>query len=339
MYDNLLYENPGGHEKKELNKEKIIELLNGDDDNGLFLTSQKFRFNKYRNAVYIRGVIDISNYCSCQCPFCGNSANSKVLRYRMSTEDVIQCIKQAQSDGIDIIHLASGSDPMVDIKYLEPILLYCLDQDLEVELAVGIKSKSFYQMLIDLGVKRIITKFESSSPEIFAKEKKCGIAYNDFIDHIRGLIAFGFEVGTGNIIGLPGQGVGDIYKDVELIWELSPNMISTSVFIPNQESNYYNKKAGDRLIALRFLAIMNILSSNKKISIPTNSTLGAQAKYYALNIASNMLSVNYTQAAYERNYSIYSGGGRYRSSLQETEKLISINGLKRISFREFSHEL
>lgn len=66
-------------------------------------------------------------------------------------------------------------------------------------------------MLIDLGVKRIITKFESSSPEIFAKEKKCGIAYNDFIDHIRGLIAFGFEVGTGNIIGLPGQGVGDIW--------------------------------------------------------------------------------------------------------------------------------
>ena len=323
----------------DLDEKDLEILLSGGLDQKLFECSRKIREANYGDKVYIRAVIDISNFCNCNCAFCGNNRSQKINRYRMLPTEIISCIEHAALDGIDIIHLASGVDPQVNEEFLTPIFEYCDQRHITLELALGARDYAFYKNLYALGGHRYILKFETSNAYLFGKYKSCFLEYDQYLDHLYMLKDIGFKVGTGNIIGLPTQNNCDIQKDLQIIQELQPDMISSSVFVPNPDSRLCNEKNGDPLLALRFLSIINIMNKCRNISIPTNSTFGMENKINALKIASNVISVNYTFLNYESSYSIYSGKQRHRANLYETMQFIKLAGKKTITFREFSNEI
>ncbi|UZW14829.1 radical SAM protein [Clostridium pasteurianum] len=324
-------------DNKNLNKNNILSILNieGTDKKNLFNYSQSVRKNLYGDMVYVRGVIELSNFCSCSCKFCGNAINTNIERYRMNKKDIIESIKIAEANGIDMIHLASGKDDFIDDIFLESIMNYCKEHNIEVELAIGNKPKHVYKNLFDLGAKRYILKFETSNPYLFSKTKICNKSFEEYLNELKILKNIGFQVGSGNIIGIPRQNIKDIVSDIILLNTLNLDMISTSVFIPNKDSEYKIFPKGDSEIALKYLSIINIINSKKKISIPTNSTLGIENKIKALLIASNEISLNLTGVNYKNKYSIYSGRDRFKADINVIDDYIKQANKRRVKYKEF----
>lgn len=315
--------------------ENLADFLAGENDDVLFECAGKVRREKYNNDVYIRGIIDISNYCMCNCKFCGNACTSKIDRYRLKTEQIIKSIKSAQEDGVDLIHLAAGVDNKINDKYLMPVLQYCEENGIDVEMAVGIKDIEIYDRLILKGVHRFIVKFETSNKVIFEDVKVCHNLYEEYIAFIRELKKKKVFVGSGNIIGLPGTSIEDMCNDIRLLSDLDLDMVSTSVFTANKESVFCNEKNGDKNLALRFIALANLIYNRKNISIPSNSSFGLDNKIKGMQLGANVLSVNYTNAEYEKNYSIYEGGDRIRANLLKTKEYINSAGMRCVSWKEF----
>lgn len=316
--------------------DNLLDFLLGKYDEELFELSSKVREKKYKNNVYIRGVIDISNYCVCDCKFCGNACTSKVERFRLDTTEIIDSIKAAQESGIDLIHLAAGVDGKVNDEYLMPVIKYCNDNDIVIEMAIGEKNLEIYDRLIRNGVNRFIVKFETSNKQVFENIKVCHSTYKEYIDFIKKLKEKGVSMGSGNIIGMPGTTLNDLVGDIVLLNTLDLDMVSTSVFKANKESIFWDKKDGDSNLSLRFIALVNLLYYNKKISIPTNSSFGLENKIAAMKLGANVLSVNYTKSSYEKKYSIYEGGARIRANYEKTNNYIDEAGMKLVSWKEFN---
>jgi len=127
----------------------------------------------------------------------------------------------------------------------------------------------------------------------------------------------GYQIGTGNIIGLPEQNTADVARDLSATLSLNPNMASTSVFTPNQESILHDGEKGDEAMGLLYIALLRILMQDRRVSIPTNSTLGQEGKYKALELGALELSLNMTPTNNDRQYSLYGGKGRVKASFDD----------------------
>lgn len=322
-----------------LERQEILRLLNtkagSQEQELLFSKASDIRRALCGNKVYIRAVIEISNYCRCNCKFCGNSiTNNKITRYRLSYEELILQINIAIELGIDVIHFASGEDPNYDHKILLHAIEYAASRGLIVELACGKLSYSYYQSLYNAGAKRYILKFETSNKNLFDETKKCQATLDNIKEHIFYLKELRFNVGTGNIIGLPNQTENDLFNDIKLINDLNPDMISTSVFTPNLESDYKFEKPGNTGMALNYLAIVRLLFPEKNCSIPTNSTFGSYGKSKALEIAANEISLNLTPIQHSKKYSLYSGKDRKKATIHDIVNLINKVNMEISSIRK-----
>lgn len=276
-----------------------------------------------KEKVYIRGIIEVSNNCKCLCKFCGNAAYVKNQeRYRLNFEEIKEQILYAKRLNLDVVHLASGEDPLFDFEILCKAVKYMKEIAIEPELAIGKLTQEQYEKLIQLGAKRFILKFETSDKMLFQKVKKCNANLQDLLDIIDYLIDNGCDVGTGNMIGLPGQTLDSIVDDLLLVTKKRLRMISTSVFMPNSESMYFDRSKGNENWGLNYLALIRCLNPEKNISIPTNSTFGIKGKKDALTFAANEISLNITPLKYRENYSIYSGNKRRKDDYKSTLEII-----------------
>ena len=262
----------------------------------LFSIAESIRRKTCENKVYIRAVIEVSNNCWCSCNFCGNAVASRTKRYRLSYEEIKAQVDWARAIGIDVIHLASGEDNNLDLDMIKKIIMYISSQGMYVELALGKKTENEYIQLFKAGAHRYILKFETSNPLLFSKVKDCHCSLQNIYQHLKILKKIGYQVGSGNIVGLPGQTVDDLVSDLYKIQDLEVDMASTSVFTPNAESTYCNEKS--------------------------------------LSIGANEVSLNLTPLRAANCYSIYTGKDRSKATLRETLAYIENANMRRASIRE-----
>lgn len=329
------------NENYNLSKEEILDCLSSTDDKQkeLHYHSRKIRDYHCKNKVYVRGVLDISNFCKCNCSFCGNAAYVKNIdRYRLSYKDIINQIDFAKSRGIDVVHLASGKDSNFDFEIIIDSVKYMNKMDIYPELALGRLTEQQYLKLYETGARRYILKFETSDEGVFNEVKTCNSTLDDIINTLKMLNDIGFNVGSGNIIGLPGQSLESIAEDILLLKKMNVSMVSTSVFTPNKESKLSEEKKGDANIALNYLSLIRTVFPNKNLSIPSNSTLGADGKIKALEISANELSFNITPIEFSQKYSIYSGKDRVKDSMEIIRENIKKAGMKQSTLRRTIYE-
>lgn len=323
--------------KNSINRQDIVSLLKARNDaqKVLFEFAETVRKEQMGNKVYIRGVMDISNYCRCTCAFCGNSAKSKnINRYRLTKEEMIESIYYAKEIGIDVIHLASGEDRRFNVDDLFYTVEEIINLGLIPELVLSDIQKPLYKEFYQLGVRRYIMKFETSNPDLFAKVKTCHRSFEETINTMKYIKSLGYQFGSGNIVGLPGQTIEMLADDILLLKELNVDMASTSCMQPNMESEYAYQKAGDPILTLNFLSLLRMLLPNEKLCVPTNSTFGKEGKLKALKLGANELSLNITPRNHNGEYSIYSGKDRYKADLETTLGYIHNAGMTRSTYKE-----
>lgn len=300
------------HHINKDNKSLINALLfrKGDQDS-LFLEARKARKKSvFGDKVEIRSVIEFSNICNQICNYCGMSRSSEVERYIMNKDEFLARVEFIYNRGRRVIVVQSGefnSDKILMV--LCDIIASAKSKfpDIEFIGSFGNLQKNQFKRIKKAGISRYILKFETSNLSLYKSIKPYDTLANR-IKCIQFLIELGFSVGTGNMVGLPGQTIEDIVNDLALIKDFELSMASTSVFIPHSQSKFSNRPPGSIDVSLNYIALMRILYPG--IIIPSTSCLEIlreNGQYLGLMAGANAITIHDgTPSFFKKLYTIYS---------------------------------
>lgn len=288
----------------------LIALGSRDKDQvDLFRYARKMRDKVHGRQVEVRSVIEYSNICRQACCYCGMNAVSPVHRYILSDAQVLRCVDRLYRAGRRVIMFQTGEfDARPYLKKLLRLLAAVKKEHRDLTLigSFGSLAVDEYKKMRDIGVERYILKFETSDAKLYKRIKPSDSLANR-LSRIHSLKKLGFHVSSGNITGLPGQSLGSVADDLLLLKQLDIPMGSTSVFIPNDFSDYISYPAGDINLALNFTAVLRILCP--AMLIPTTSSLELVEKngqYLGFRAGANVATLHDgTPKSHRRNFIIY----------------------------------
>ena len=299
----------------------------GDLQQELFARAREVRRAHGVDDVKLRGVIEISNFCQKTCDYCAIRGNNKALdRYRMAVDDIMAIAERIAEAGIGTVFLQAGQDPKMDPVVSEVIPRVRQELGCEVLLCLGEKPQAVYQEWAALGATSYILKFETSDPVLYDQIVRTPL--DKRIQCIRWIQETGMEIGTGNIIGLPGQTLDTIVADIRLGEALQPDFMSASPFIPNEGTPLETLNDGDMNMTLNIMAIFRILFP--RALVPTVSAMeklrrGGQLD--GLNAGANVITINFTPQDCRDKYAIYSAQNRFVVNTDHAHQIISDAGL------------
>jgi biotin synthase len=289
------------------NKTDIIKWLKADDAAELFAMADDIRKRYFKDEVHIRGIIEFSNYCMKNCFYCGLRRDNKTIeRYRISEDEIIDTALKAGELGYKTILLQSGEDGGYTIEGLCAIIKRIRSNlDCAITLSLGEKSFDEYRSLRDAGADRYLLRFETSDRGLFNKLKPDS-SYENRLDCIKNLKKLGFQVGSGFMVGLPGQTYEILADDILLLRELDLDMIGIGPFLSHHNTPLGNSASGTLDLTLRALAIIRILMPD--VHIPATTAMGTVEKggrEKALQCGANVIMPNVTPIKYRKYYEIY----------------------------------
>lgn len=308
--------------------------LTGDFQNQLFHIAQLSREKLFPNReVQVRSVIELSNICRQKCKYCIIGADNQKINYTLGANETIALMDFLYNEGRRTILLQSGENnnaSFIDDVVKSVSAIKDKYQDLQIILCMGDLSQYDYQRLYDAGASNYILKFETSNPKLFSYCKP-----NDTLGNrlrcIETLIDIGYNVGSGNIVGLPGQTIQDIISDLLLVHRLPLAMNSTTVFIPAENSIFENEPAGNPNITLNMMALMRIMNPHRYM--PTTSSLEKMipdGQYLGLLAGANTVTIHDgTPEHLQKYFPIYSTK-RVLPQKEHFRDIISKAGLKNI---------
>lgn len=265
--------------------------------------------------VHLRAIIEFSNYCKCNCLFCGiRRGNRKLPRYRMKKEEIIKVAEEAAKEGFKTIVLQSGEDPLWNAKKLSEVVKEIKKFNVAVTLSVGELSYNDYAILKEAGADRYLLKFETSDEALF-KKLKPDTTLEKRIQCLRWLKEIGYETGSGIIVGLPGQSLESIAQDIAVMKELKLDMVGIGPFIPHPETPLAQYPSGSAFLTLKVLAMTRLVLP--KANIPATTALGSLSptlRLKAFYCGANVLMPDITPTIYRRLYEIYPGKTHSKSS-------------------------
>ncbi len=271
-------------------------LFKGRPQAELFALARKRRALYFPDQeVEVRSVLEISNVCRGECEFCSINAFSHIKRYLIGYKEVLRIATLVYLRGRRVLLIQSGeNDSQKFVDHVSRCIYGIKNKypDLKIILCLGNLKTSQYRQLKKAGAERYILKFETSNPVLYSKIKpNDSLKYR--INCLNKLIDLGFEVGTGNIVGLPGQTVEDIVADLKFMSGFKLKMGSSSVFVPGEYSKYKNMPAGSVDMTLNCMALMRIMYSD--LLIPTTSSLEKirnNCQYLGLMAGANTVTIH-----------------------------------------------
>ncbi|MBN1794520.1 MAG: [FeFe] hydrogenase H-cluster radical SAM maturase HydE [Candidatus Omnitrophica bacterium] len=300
------------YEEETPSQEDLISLLSVSDDAGLrliFETADRVRRRHVGNTVPVRGIIEFSNYCRNACRYCGlNRDNRALRRYRLDRELILDAVDAVEGEGVNTIVLQSGEDGALDPSWLARLIGEIKAQaDAAVTLSVGEWPGEYYRLWREAGADRFLLKHETANPSLY-EELHEGAAFGERTAHLRLLKALGYQVGAGNIVGLPGQTAKDLAADILFMKELSVDMAGIGPFIPHPHTALAGVPEGSLVMTLKVVALTRIVL--KDVHLPATTALGSihpLGREMALSAGANVIMVDITPAPYAALYEIYPG--------------------------------
>jgi len=287
--------------------EQILSLSGKDELNELFFFADSIRKKFCGDGIVLRGIIEFSNFCFRECFYCGlNKNNRKLERYRMNKDELLKAVGYLASCNIKTVVLQSGEDSGLDTPWLRDIIREIKSSfDIAITLAVGERSADDYNIWRQAGADRYLLKIETSDGNLYSSmhPQMEFIQRLDCLDILRKL---DYQVGTGNIIGLPGQALKTIAQDIIFFKRGDFDMIGIGPFIPHQDTQFAGQQKGDALLSLKTIALTRIVTKNAHI--PATTALGSLDKDYrvdGLKCGANVLMPNFTPQPYRKLYEIY----------------------------------
>ena len=290
-----------------MTRTEIIKALNSTDTESLFYEANRVRREYMGNGVHLRGLIEFSNVCGRDCLYCGiRRSNRDVFRYKMPVDDIFETAVEAKKLGYKSLVLQSGENCQYPLTEMCNIISRIKDElGLAITLSIGEKTRDEYAALKEAGADRYLLRFVTSAQEIF-HQLRPGSSFENRIRCLKWLRELGFQVGSGIMVGLPGQTIEMIADDILLMNILDLDMIGIGPFIPDPHTPLKDAQGGSLELTLKTLALIRITTKNTHL--PATTAMGSidpQGRQKALGAGANVLMPNVTPSKYRKHYQLY----------------------------------
>lgn len=295
----------------DLNRNEIIQLLKmpGDYSMDLFAAADAVRKEQVGDEIFLRGIIEFSNYCERNCLYCGlRCSNKKLGRYRMAEDEIIIAAKQIKNLHIPTVVLQSGEDSFFSQEIICNLIRRIKEETgLVITLSLGEKSSIDFQEFEKAGADRYLLKHEIASTDIY-NYLRPGCILSTRLQCLRTIKKLGFETGTGNMVGLPGQTPEILADDLLLMKELDADMLGIGPFIAHPDTPLAGLENDALELTLRVVALARLITRNTNIPATTAlGTLHSRGRIMALQAGANVVMPDFTPEIYKSRYDIYPG--------------------------------
>ena len=286
----------------------LIENMDSESEKQLFEHSSMLKLKHYGRSVYMRGLIEFTNFCSRDCLYCGiRRSNSNADRYRLSKEEILKCCYEGYRLGYRTFVLQGGEDCHYDDSKIIDLIKSIKSNfpDSAVTLSIGEKSFESYRSYYEAGVDRYLLRHETASKKLY-EQLHPGMSFENRVSCLKNLKTIGFQTGAGFMVGLPGQTDEDLAKDLVFLKELKPEMVGIGPYIPHPNTPIGENKGGSLEKTLVMLALVRLLLPD--VLLPSTTALGTidpLGREKALKAGANVVMPNLSPTSVRKKYELY----------------------------------
>ncbi|KDR96695.1 iron-only hydrogenase maturation protein HydE [Peptoclostridium litorale DSM 5388] len=286
----------------------LLQNMDSESEKQLFEYSSMLKTKHYGKSVYMRGLIEFTNFCKQDCLYCGiRRSNSNAERYRLSKEEILRCCEEGHVLGYRTFVLQGGEDSHYDdSKIIDLIKLIKSNfPDSAVTLSIGEKSFESYKSYYDAGADRYLLRHETASKRLY-EQLHPGMSFENRINCLKNLKKIGFQTGAGFMVGLPGQTNEDLAKDLVFLKEVKPEMVGIGPYIPHPNTPIGKNSGGSLEKTLIMLALARLLLPD--VLLPSTTALGTidpLGREKALNAGANVVMPNLSPTNMRKKYELY----------------------------------
>ena len=297
---------------RDLTDDELLSLITCEDEAVQQYLAEKaaaVRETVYGRDVYIRGLIEFTNYCKNDCLYCGiRRSNKNVQRYRLTKEDILESCRHGYELGFRTFVLQGGEDPYFTQERMVDIVTAIKKNhpDCAVTLSVGEKSREEYEAYFAAGADRYLLRHETATAEHYAKLHPAELTLAQRMRCIADLKEIGFQTGIGFMVGSPEQTPQHLLADLRYIQAVQPQMVGIGPFIPHKDTPFREHPAGTARQTLRLLAIIRLMLPS--VLLPATTALGTisgDGRQRGMQFGANVVMPNLSPLSVRAKYMLY----------------------------------
>ena len=299
-------------QERDLPDQELLELITTTDSAAnelLAARADKMRQQYYGKKVYIRGLIEFTNYCKNNCYYCGiRAGNGQAQRYRLTKEQILDCCAEGYRLGFRTFVLQGGEDPYYTDERICDIVAAIRAQhpDCAITLSIGEKERASYQAYFDAGANRYLLRHETATPEHYAQLHPASMSLANRKRCLFDLKEIGYQVGSGFMVGSPYQTPANLLADLRFLQELEPDMIGIGPYITHEQTPFADKKSGTAQQTLRLLSILRLMFPYALLPATTAlGTIQPNGRELGLKAGGNVVMPNLSPVKVRKLYELY----------------------------------
>ena len=312
-----------------LNAEEYRSLLLCQDaETNAYLQhkAQQTTLARFGNAVFIRGLIEISNRCRNNCLYCGiRKSNTMVSRYSLSRETILSCCRDGYVLGFRTFVLQGGEDVSQTDDWIADTVSAIKKEfpDCAITLSLGEKSVTAYQRFFEAGATRYLLRHETFNEAHYQNLHPSEMSRDHRLLCLRWLKIIGYQTGTGIMVGSPGQTIDHLVEDIQFIERFQPEMIGIGPFIPHADTPFANEPAGSIELTLKLLSIFRLIHPSALIPATTAlASLSSDGRERGILAGANVVMPNLSPSSVREKYTLYNHKAAFGSEAAEGLKLL-----------------
>ena len=315
--------------ERNLNDEELLALItmeDGEADRYLARRAAAVRDRVYGKEVFIRGLIEFTNYCRNDCNYCGiRRSNRNCSRYRLTQEQILGCCEAGYDLGFWTFVLQGGEDPWFTRDRITELVRAIKGKfpDCALTLSVGEKDRETYQEWFDAGADRYLLRHETADPDHYGLLHPKELSLENRMRCLRDLKDIGYQTGCGFMVGSPGQTPEMILRDLRFIQEFRPQMVGIGPFIPHKDTMYRDENAGSAALTLRLLAILRLMLPD--VLLPATTALGTvlgDGRQQGMLHGCNVVMPNLSPEDVRQKYALYDNKLSFGAEAAESVQLL-----------------
>jgi biotin synthase len=263
---------------------------------------------EFGRKVFVRAVVEVSNYCRENCVYCGMRRDNKALaRHRANPERIADLLLEHRPDSVTDINIQTGEDPVAVREVVLPLIrILRRETNLGISVCLGTMDTSIYAELKEAGATTYIIKFEIGDPRQYAAMQAPG-KYDERLEHVRHLAATGWNVSSGFIAGLPGQTDDDLLANFDVAAALPLRGCSVSPFIPGEATPVASAPTGNIDLTLNSMAMLRLMRPDWVIPAVSALNIAGPGSGYrrGLRAGANLVTINMTPDDLREDYLLY----------------------------------
>jgi biotin synthase len=324
-------------EPKGVTRDEVLTWLKEEEEwklSFLWEEADRVRREHVGDEVHLRGLIELSSYCRRDCHYCGIRGSRNIERYRMTEEEVMECVRTAQKLEYGTVVLQSGEDLGLTRDFITNMVRRIkTETPLAVTLSLGERSIEELKEWREAGADRFLLKHETSDPELFRRiHPDCGTEVSNRTALLNAAKAMGYETGSGVMVGIPGQSHESLADDIMLFHDLDLEMVGCGPFVPhpetplgqvtNNEGRMTNGRAqvpATDTMTTKVVALTRLVCPDA--NIPSTTALATvnreHGRELGLERGANVWMPNLTPLKYRALYEIYPGKAKVIDTAEE----------------------